>query len=211
MRMRNKPWALDYLKEHADIVDIDMTHAKNIKGFFNDEAMLHVEVGTGMGRFITNIAKEHPDINFVGVEIDKNIIIRAVEKVIAEELHNVRLVLLDARHLEDYFNPWEIGRLYLNFSDPWPKNRHEKRRLTHPSFLSLYEELLFTDGDVHFKTDKRGFFEYTLGSMNRYGMSFKDINLDVHDDEPDDNVRTEYEEKFSSRGSLIRRVKASFN
>jgi tRNA (guanine-N7-)-methyltransferase len=210
MRMRNKPWALDYLMTHSDIADVEMTHAKDVAGFFGNKQDLHIEVGTGMGTFITTLAAQNPDINYLGIELDKNILIRVVEKVIDNDLKNVKVVLLDARELNTYFNASEVDRIYLNFSDPWPKNRHEKRRLTHHNFLVQYEDILKNDGEVHFKTDNKGLFEYSLVSLNNYGMIFEDINLDLHMSEPSDNIRTEYEEKFSSRGNLIRQLKASF-
>lgn len=209
--MRNKPWAIDYLKSNAHIVDVENTYAKKIKEFFSTDQPLHIEVGTGMGTFITTLAQENPDINYVGIEIDKNVIINVVEKVIELDLTNVRLLLLDANTLMDYFNENEVDKVYLNFSDPWPKTRHQKRRLTHSRFLSSYKQLLKPDSIVEFKTDNRGLFEFSLISMNEYGMNFEGLNLDVHDDEPADNIRTEYEEKFSQRGHKIYWIQASFS
>ncbi|MCK1977364.1 tRNA (guanosine(46)-N7)-methyltransferase TrmB [Jeotgalicoccus huakuii] len=210
MRMRNKPWAFDYLESNAHLVDINNEYAKKIKDFFPVDRELHIEVGTGMGTFITTLASRNPDINFVGIELDKNVMIRVVEKVKALELDNLRLVLLDANKIMDYFNPNEVDKLYLNFSDPWPKNRHAKRRLTHSGFLSSYKLILKNDSIVEFKTDNRGLFEFSLHSMNAFGMRFQALNLDVHDNEPEDNIRTEYEEKFSSRGHKIYWIQASF-
>lgn len=210
MRMRNKPWALDYLKEHSHLVDVEMTYKKHVSDFFDDNAPLHIEVGTGMGTFITTLAKENPDINYLGIELDKNILIRVVEKILEDDLKNVRVLLLDAKDLKEYFNPGEVDRVYLNFSDPWPKNRHEKRRLTYRTFLQSYKDILKTEGTLHFKTDNQGLFEYSLISMNNFGMTFQEVNLNLHLDEPEDNIRTEYEEKFSKKGNLIRRLKASF-
>ena len=140
MRMRNKPWALDFLSEHKSFVDIDESHQLDITSRFKKQQPIHLEIGTGMGRFITTLAKRHPEINFVGVELDKNIMIRVVEKAIEMELDNLQLVLLDANHLRDYFNADEVSHIYLNFSDPWPKNRHEKRRLTHKNFLKQFHK-----------------------------------------------------------------------
>lgn len=210
MRMRNKPWALDYLKTHSNLADVEMTYAGNVSDFFEDDQDLHIEVGTGMGTFITTLAKNNPDINYLGIELDKNILIRVVEKILEEDLKNVKVALLNAADLKEYFNSDEVDRVYLNFSDPWPKNRHEKRRLTYRSFLSSYKNILKQDGELHFKTDNQGLFEYSLVSMNNFGMQFKEVNLNLHLDEPDDNIRTEYEAKFSSKGNLIRRLKASF-
>jgi tRNA (guanine-N(7)-)-methyltransferase len=163
-----------------------------------------------MGTFITTLAQNNPDINYVGIEIDKNVMIRVTEKVVDLGLENVRLVLLDANKLMDYFNENEVDKVYLNFSDPWPKNRHAKRRLTHSNFLSSYKQLLKENTIVEFKTDNRGLFEFSLISMNTYGMKFENLNLDVHADEPETNIRTEYEEKFSQRGHKIYWIQASF-
>lgn len=210
MRIRNKPWALDYLKQHAHFVDIDMTYKDKLVSRFKVSQPVHLEIGTGMGRFITELARRNPNINFVGVELDKNIMIRVAEKAHVLGLDNLQLVLLDANHLMDYFNPNEIEKLYLNFSDPWPKNRHEKRRLTSKGFLDQYKTILSENGEIQFKTDNRGLFEYSLTSMNNYGMKFHDVNLNVHAEESPDNIRTEYEDKFSEQGYVIYQLKASF-
>lgn len=210
MRMRNKPWAIDYLESNDQFVDVNNNYSKKIKEFFSKDQPLHIEVGTGMGTFITTLAENNPDINYVGIEIDKNVMIRVTEKVVDLGLENVRLVLLDANKLMDYFNENEVDKVYLNFSDPWPKNRHAKRRLTHSNFLSSYKQLLKENSIVEFKTDNRGLFEFSLISMNTYGMKFENLNLDVHDDEPETNIRTEYEEKFSLRGHKIYWIQASF-
>lgn len=210
MRMRNKPWAIDYLESNDQLVDVNNNYSKKIKEFFSKDQPLHIEVGTGMGTFITTLAQNNPDINYVGIEIDKNVMIRVTEKVVDLGLENVRLVLLDANKLMDYFNENEVDKVYLNFSDPWPKNRHAKRRLTHSNFLSSYKQLLKENTIVEFKTDNRGLFEFSLISMNTYGMKFENLNLDVHDDEPETNIRTEYEEKFSQRGHKIYWIQASF-
>lgn len=210
MRIRNKPWALDYLQAHAHLVDYNMKYNYKIISRFKVTQPVHLEIGTGMGRFITEMARLNPHINFIGVELDKNILIRVVEKAERLKLENLQLVLFDANHLTTYFNPKEIEQIYLNFSDPWPKNRHEKRRLTSGGFLEQYKVILKDEGIIQFKTDNMHLFEYSLVSMNNFGMKFHELNLDVHADEPADNIRTEYEQKFSEQGFLIHQVKASF-
>lgn len=210
MRMRNKPWAMEFLNENSNIVDTDGSHSGKIGDFFPDRKPLHIEVGTGMGTFITELAARNPHINYVGIELDKNVMIRVVEKVQEAGLENVRLLLLDARGIDEYFQKGEVERIYLNFSDPWPKNRHEKRRLTHAAFLEKYRSILAEDGLIQFKTDNRGLFEYSLQSLNNFGMAFHEVKLDLHADEPEDNIRTEYEDKFSAKGNKIYRLKASF-
>ncbi|TDL98620.1 tRNA (guanosine(46)-N7)-methyltransferase TrmB [Macrococcus brunensis] len=210
MRMRNKPWAEDFLLAHAEIVSIDEARKGQMREWFNNDRPIHIEVGSGMGRFITEMAKANPDINYIGIERDKNVMIRIVEKAIEQNIRNLRLLTLDAEHLADYFSAGEVDRVYLNFSDPWPKTRHAKRRLTHENFLKLYQVILKPDGEVHFKTDNQHLFEFSLESMSQYGMKLKNINLDLHTDEPEDNIRTEYEDKFSSKGFRINRLEATF-
>jgi len=208
--MRNKPWAEEFLLAHAEIVSIDERRKGQMREWFNNDRSIHIEVGSGMGRFITEMAKANPDINYIGIERDKNVMIRIVEKAIEQNIRNLRLLTLDAEHLADYFSPGEVDRVYLNFSDPWPKTRHAKRRLTHENFLKLYQIILKEEGEVHFKTDNQHLFEFSLESMSQYGMKLKNINLDLHTDEPADNIRTEYEDKFSSKGFRINRLEATF-
>ncbi|MCG7419773.1 tRNA (guanosine(46)-N7)-methyltransferase TrmB [Macrococcus epidermidis] len=210
MRMRNKPWAEDYLLEHRDIVSIDLSQKDNITSWFEKVQPIHIEVGSGMGRFITEMAKANPAINYIGIERDKNVMIRIVEKAIEQDIKNLRLLTVDAEKLTEIFNPGEIDRIYLNFSDPWPKTRHAKRRLTHANFLSVYKTILKDDGEIHFKTDNQGLFEFSIESMSQFGMKLKNINLNLHDNEPADNIKTEYEEKFSAKGFRINRLEASF-
>lgn len=210
MRMRNKPWAMDLLSSSEDIVDVESKYAGKIDEFFGTEQPIHIEVGTGMGTFITELARRNPEVNYVGIELDKNVMIRVLEKVRELKLENVRLLLLDAGKINEYFNEDEVDRVYLNFSDPWPKSRHEKRRLTFRSFLENYKSILKQGGELHFKTDNRGLFEYSLISLNQFGMDFHEVILNLHEDEPEDNIRTEYEDKFSAKGNLIYKIKASF-
>lgn len=210
MRMRNKPWAEDFLLEHEDIVSIDLSRKGNIQSWFDKVQPIHIEVGSGMGRFITEMAKANPGINYIGIERDKNVMIRIVEKAKDQNINNLRLLTIDAEHLTELFNHGEIDRIYLNFSDPWPKTRHAKRRLTHANFLKVYEAILKEDGEIHFKTDNQGLFEFSIESMSQYGMVLKNINLNLHENEPEDNIKTEYEEKFSAKGFRINRLEASF-
>ncbi|MBC9873622.1 tRNA (guanosine(46)-N7)-methyltransferase TrmB [Macrococcoides bohemicum] len=210
MRMCNKPWAEDYMLEHRDIVSIDLSQKDNITSWFEKVQPIHIEVGSGMGRFITEMAKSNPAINYIGIERDKNVMIRIVEKAIEQDIKNLRLLTVDAEKLTEIFNPGEIDRVYLNFSDPWPKTRHAKRRLTHANFLSVYKTILKDEGEIHFKTDNQGLFEFSIESMSQFGMKLKNINLNLHDNEPADNIKTEYEEKFSAKGFRINRLEASF-
>ena len=154
---------------------------------------------------------QNPEINYLGIELFDSVIVKAAEKVMgAGSPKNVRLLLVNGAELEKYFEKNEVSRIYLNFSDPWPKTRHAKRRLTHENFLKLYEAVLVDNGEIHFKTDNRGLFEYSLVSMSHYGMKLNYVSLDLHAEMPEDNIMTEYEEKFSSKGQPIYRLEAQF-
>ncbi|MFP4929043.1 tRNA (guanosine(46)-N7)-methyltransferase TrmB, partial [Staphylococcus pseudintermedius] len=201
MRMRNKPWAESYLTEHNDIVDLEAVHAHQVSEWFERQQPIHIEVGSGMGKFITTLAQQNPHINYVAIERDKNVMIRVLDKVREHNLTNIKLLCNDAVILTDYFRQGEVDRIYLNFSDPWPKKRHAKRRLTYRSFLALYQQILREDGELHFKTDNRGLFAYSLESMSQFGMYFTKINLNLHQEDEGDNIPTEYEHKFAEKGS----------
>lgn len=189
--------------------------ARPIKGwqdvFENNNAPIHIEVGTGMGQFIIGMALANPHINYIGIEHFDNVIVSALEKAIdAGKPSNLKLFRMNGSELTNVFRVGEIERVYLNFSDPWPKTRHEKRRLTYHTFLRSYETILIPAGEVHFKTDNRGLFEYSLLSMTHYGMKLLDVSLDLHAEMPEDNIMTEYEEKFSLKGQPIYRLEAQF-
>ncbi|ADV06043.1 tRNA (guanosine(46)-N7)-methyltransferase TrmB [Staphylococcus pseudintermedius] len=211
MRMRNKPWAESYLTEHNDIVDLEAVHAHQVSEWFERQQPIHIEVGSGMGKFITTLAQQNPHINYVAIERDKNVMIRVLDKVREHNLTNIKLLCNDAVILTDYFRQGEVDRIYLNFSDPWPKKRHAKRRLTYRSFLALYQQILREDGELHFKTDNRGLFAYSLESMSQFGMYFTKINLNLHQEDEGDNIPTEYEHKFAEKGSRIYRMEAKFH
>lgn len=212
MRLRNKPWAEDYLNEHPDLV---VSNPEDYKGrwneLFGNNNPLHIEVGTGKGQFITGMAKANPNINYIGIELFDSVIVIAAKKAIeAGQPENLRLLNVNGSKLEEYFAKGDVSQVYLNFSDPWPKTRHAKRRLTHANFLSLYEKVLIDNGEIHFKTDNRGLFEFSLMSLTDYGMKLKLVSLDLHNDDVEDNIMTEYEEKFSSKGQPIYRLEAQF-
>lgn len=211
MRVRYKPWAEDYLKEHPDLVDMDGRHAGHISEWFDKKQPIYIEIGSGMGKFITTIASQHPEINFVSMEREKSVMYKVLDKVKDLGLTNVKMICNDAIELTDYFKSHEVSRIYLNFSDPWPKNRHAKRRLTYKTFLALYRQILVKDGEIHFKTDNRGLFAYSLESMSTFGMFFTKINLNLHEEDNEDNVLTEYEQKFADKGSRIYRMEAKFH
>ncbi|RAZ66284.1 tRNA (guanosine(46)-N7)-methyltransferase TrmB [Planococcus maitriensis] len=213
MRARYKPWAADLIAAHPEIV---IPNPETLKGkwheeFGNDQP-IHIEAGSGKGRFITGMAQANPHINYIGIELFESVIVTALQGALEPEsgIPNLRLLQVNAQELETFFEAGEIGRVYLNFSDPWPKTRHAKRRLTHESFLKLYERVLPEGGEIHFKTDNRGLFEYSLTSISEYGMLLKDVSLDLHANEPEWNIMTEYEEKFLKKGQPIYRLEAKF-
>lgn len=211
MRQRNKPWADEYLQEKNHIVIHDPKSKRgNWNQLFNNNNPIHVEIGSGKGQFISGMAKQHPDINFIGIELAKSIIVSAVQKIDEESLANVFMLNENAIDVREMFAEDEISMIYLNFSDPWPKNRHEKRRLTYERFLGQYQDILCTNGEVILKTDNRGLFEYSVVSFSQYGMTLNELNVDLHAIEDESNVKTEYEEKFSAKGQPIYRCKAMF-
>lgn len=177
---------------------------------FNNNHPLHIEVGTGKGQFIIGMAKKYPNINFIGIELQESVIVSALDRLIEAELPNVKLININAKDLENYFDKNEVSRIYLNFSDPWPKKRHTKRRLTYQSFLNIYENILIDGGEIHFKTDNRGLFEYSLVSFSQYGLTLNFVSLDLHQSDFEDNIMTEYEEKFSKKGNPIYRCEVQY-
>ncbi|MBO9130876.1 tRNA (guanosine(46)-N7)-methyltransferase TrmB [Bacillus sp. 165] len=211
MRLRHKPYAIEMITNHPQfVIDSPADHKGSWAELFANDNPIHIEVGTGRGRFIYEMAKANPAVNYIGIEKFSSVIVDALDKLIEEEVPNLKLINKDAKDLTVFFADEEIDRVYLNFSDPWPKNKHEKRRLTSKSFLHNYEQVLKAGGEIHFKTDNQGLFEYSLISMSAYGMLLKDINLDLHNSEFEGNIMTEYEEKFSSKGNRIYRVEAKF-
>ncbi|MCE7786920.1 tRNA (guanosine(46)-N7)-methyltransferase TrmB [Staphylococcus xylosus] len=211
MRMRYKPWAEDYLKKEPNIVDLDGSHAGQISDWFDNDQPIYIEIGSGMGQFITTLAAQNPDINFISMEREKSVMVKVLDKVLDQGLTNIKLICNDAIELNEYFKDEEISRIYLNFSDPWPKKRHTKRRLTYHTYLTLYKQVLKKDGELHFKTDNRGLFAYSLESMSQFGMYFTKINLNLHQEDVETNIETEYERKFSDKGSRIYRMEAKFH
>lgn len=165
----------------------------------------------GKGRFIVEMAKKNPEKNYIGLELQTVAVGIALKKQLEEKLPNLQLICANGSGLGEYFEKGEIAGIYLNFSDPWPKKRQTKRRLTYKTFLEQYKEVLDSDGHIEFKTDNQGLFEYSLVSMNNFGMKFDGVWLDLHSSpEAEDNVMTEYEEKFSKKGQPIFKLEAHF-
>ena len=211
MRVRNRKGATELLEANPQYVILNPTEAKGKwHEIFGNNYPIHVEVGSGKGAFISGMAKAHPKINYIGIDIQKSVLSYALDRVLATDIPNIKLLWVDGSDLTNYFENGEIDRLYLNFSDPWPKKRHEKRRLTYKSFLNTFKRILPDHGEIHFKTDNRGLFEYSLVSFSQYGMKLNSVWLDLHASDFEDNVMTEYEQKFANKGQVIYRVEAAF-
>ena len=213
MRLRNIPRAEGVLREHPVVIKRPEDQRGCWKQVFGNRNPIYIEIGTGKGRFILNMAERYPDINFIGIERYSSVLLRAVEKYDTEEfnrLKNVRFVCMDARNIEDGFAEEEIGRIYLNFSDPWPKARHAKRRLTSSEFLDRYEKVLETGGELEFKTDNTALFNFSIEQIKENGWTLTGFTYDLHHNEEmaKDNVMTEYEEKFSRNGNPINKLTA---
>lgn len=212
MRLRKVANAEQIIENHPDIVVLDsQNHKGKWKDVFPKSQPIHIEVGMGKGQFIYNMALQNPHINYIGIEVVPSVIIRAIEKMEENPLPNAKLLCVNADTLFDIFEDGEIDRIYLNFSDPWPKNRHEKRRLTYKDFLDVFKKVLVKNGEIHFKTDNQGLFEYSIVSMSQYGMKLNYVSLDLHNSEFSGNVMTEYEERFSQLKQRIYRLEAQFN
>ncbi|WP_117161670.1 tRNA (guanosine(46)-N7)-methyltransferase TrmB [Paraliobacillus sp. X-1268] len=211
MRARYKPWALDFLKENEKFVNLNPSEWKNKwETVFQNNHPLHLEIGTGKGQFLMGMAKQFSNTNFIGIEVVESILVSAVQKAVETNPENVCFINEDAKDLRTMFGDNEIDKIYLNFSDPWPKARHAKRRLTHESFLEQYKQVLKTGGEIVLKTDNRQLFDYSVESFSQFGMKIEEVLLDLHEVKDQTNVMTEYEEKFSSKGQPIYRCRAQF-
>lgn len=212
MRVKHKKWADPLIAAHPEMMVDEPTKFKGQwQSRFSKVQPLHLEVGMGKGQFIIGMAKAHPEINFIGLEIQRTVAAIALKKALEEELPNLQLICGDGGDLTDYFESGEVTKMYLNFSDPWPKKRHAKRRLTYKTFLATYQNILQEHGVVELKTDNMGLFEFSLQSMNNYGMRFDGVWLDLHHSEENEhNIETEYEQKFAAKGQPIYKLTANF-
>jgi len=174
---------------------------------FNNNNPIHVEFGTGRGKFITTLATQNPDINYIAFEIKEEVLIKGVEKAVEANLNNILFAWADVKNILDYFDEDELSRVYVNFCDPWPKKRWAKRRLTHTNFLNMYEKVLNENGELHFKTDNQNLFEFSLNEISANDWQLKNISLDLANSDFE-NVTTEYEDKFMSYGMKIYRCEA---
>ncbi len=201
MRLRNVKDASMKIDASNYIIKDYEDYKGNYKSIFNNNNKLCIEIGMGKGDFIIGMARNNPDINYIGIEKYDSVMVRAVEKLDGLDLQNLKLIKMDAEYIENVFDK-EIDTIYLNFSDPWPKDRHEKRRLTSNNFLKKYDKLFKGTKHIIFKTDNRKLFEYSIKTLTDYGYTISNISLHLHNDDIP-NVETEYEKRFSSLGYPI--------
>lgn len=209
MRMRRKKHREERMENCGELMIKDILEYKeDIKAVFENDKPLHIEIGCGKGGFISETARRNPDVNYIAFEKNLDVLVLAMEKVTALGLTNVRFVPGDAGVLSELETKSKVQRIYINFCDPWPKSGHKKRRLTHERFLLIYKKLLEKGGAIHFKTDNRGLFEFSLNSFADFGLKLKNITLDLHNSSFEGNVMTEYETLFSEKGQPIYRCEA---
>lgn len=214
MRLRNVKGSQEKILENPYTIQTDGTNGEEYKGLwhqkiFGNNHPIHIEIGMGKGQFITQLAKENPEINYIGIEKYSSVLVRALDKREELETDNLIFLRMDAEDLTSYFAPQEVARIYLNFSDPWPKDRHAKRRLTSVNFLERYDKVLASDGYLQFKTDNRPLFDFSLEQLDEAGWEKDEVNFHLHKNGPaPNNIMTEYEEKFYQLGNPICRLVA---
>ena len=211
MRLRNIPGADAAIEKSIYCIKDPDTYKGHWKEVFPSKQPLHIEIGMGKGRFLIDMASANPDINFLGIERYSSVLLRALQKMEQNPLLNLKFICMDAADITEIFAPGEVSLIYLNFSDPWPKDRHAKRRLTSRQFFSKYDEILTRNGHVEFKTDNQDLFAFSLEEIPEAGWHLDAFTTDLHHDPVlgVGNVMTEYEEKFSSLGHPICKLIAS--
>lgn len=214
MRLRNIPGAKDAIDNHPIAIKNEKEQKGKWKEVFGNDNPIYIEIGMGKGQFLLTLAKQNPDINYIGIERYSSVLLRALEKFDTKEfceLTNIRFICMNAFELPDVFEYGEVAKIYLNFSDPWPKARHADRRLTSTKFFAQYDKVLAKEGVVEFKTDNRLLFDFSLEQVEEAGWKLLAHTFDLHHDESMNagNVMTEYEEKFSSMGNPIHKLIAT--
>lgn len=205
MRLRNVKDANKIIEKSNYIIKDYKNYKGKFKKIFNNNNEIEIEIGMGKGDFIINMALQNPNINFIGIEKFDSVIVRAVQKLEDLEIKNLKLIRMDALEIDKVFDK-EINTIYLNFSDPWPKERHEKRRLTSEVFLKKYDTIFKNKKTIIQKTDNRKLFEYSIMTLNNYGYQIDELSLDLYKDDIKNNVQTEYEKKFVELGNIIYRI-----
>ena len=208
MRLRNVPGSREAIADSPLAVNEPVLLKGNWSKEFGNGHPVRIEIGMGKGKFITTLAQQNPDINYVGIEKYSSVLIRAIEKCKELDVPNLRFIRMDAEYICDVFEKGEVDRIYLNFSDPWPKDRHVKRRLTSKQFFQRYDAILKEDGIVEFKTDNHSLFQFSLEQVAEAQWHLTEQTWDLHRDERlmKGNVMTEYEEKFSAMGNPIHKL-----
>ena len=212
MRLRNIPGADEIVSSSPYSIQDPTAYKGHWHEFLHSDAPIHIEIGMGKGRFLMDLTEQNPNIEYIGIERYTSVLLRAVQKMNDLQLPNVHFLCVDAANLPDIFALGEVDRIYLNFSDPWPKDRHAKRRLTSHQFLDRYNQILTADGHLEFKTDNQDLFTFSLDEINNSDIWHLDaFTRDLHHDEMMNcgNIMTEYEEKFSSLGNPICKLIAS--
>ena len=202
MRLRNIKGADEYVNNSAYVLKDYESIKGKFKSVFSNNNPIHLEIGTGKGDFIIGMALKYPNINFIGVEKYASVLYKLIGKIEDTDIPNLKIIMMDATEIDKVFDH-EIDTLYLNFSDPWPKERHYKRRLTSTEFLKRYENIFISNNHIIQKTDNRGLFEFSLKEYVLNDYKIEDISLDLHHDDYPNNVETEYEKKFSAKGNPI--------
>lgn len=204
MRLRNIPGSREIIASNDYVVQEPQSYKGKWSSLFHNDNPIHIEIGMGKGKFLMELAQKNPNINYIGIEKYSSVLLRALEKRSQVELSNIYFIRFDAQYLNEIFDNYEIDRIYLNFSDPWPKDRHAKRRLTSREYLSKYHQCLKQNGEVIFKTDNRDLFDFSLEEVKKAGWLTKLVTFDLHHSEHlEGNIMTEYEERFVSEGKPI--------
>ena len=206
MRLKNVKGAKEIIGASSYVIENPKKYSGHFCDLFDNENPIHVEIGMGKGQFIIGMALKYPNINFIGIEKFDSVLVRAVQKLENIEIPNLKLIRMDALEIDEIFSH-EVERVYLNFSDPWPKNRHQNRRLTSPVFLKKYDSMFNGSPSIVMKTDNRHLFEYSLISFTEYQYHIDELSLNLYEDDISNNVATEYEERFVARNNVIYYVK----
>ena len=205
MRLRNITGSREVIAENEYVVQEPKEQRGKWKSFFGNDNPVHLEIGMGKGRFLMTLAEQNPGVNYIGIEKYSSVLLRALQKMEQNPLPNIRFIRMDAEEITEVFAKGEVDKIYLNFSDPWPKDRHAKRRLPSRQFLARYDEILNPAGDLEFKTDNKDLFTFAEEEVAETKWEIRAITYDLHNDSKmcEGNVMTEYEEKFSSKGNPI--------